>query len=74
MERHEAIAIVTGTGGQVAGLVTLEDLFEAILGTEITDEAEAIAGLRPAVAEARKSRLERLRRRRQQNNPQRDEQ
>jgi CBS domain containing-hemolysin-like protein len=62
--RHEAIALVTGRRAEPVGLVTLEDLFETILGMEITDEADAIAKLRPAVSDMRKRRLDRLRRKR----------
>ena len=60
---HEAIAIVYDPKGTAVGLVTLEDLFEAILGIEITDEAETIVRLRPAVSAHRRSRLNRLRKR-----------
>jgi CBS domain containing-hemolysin-like protein len=54
LQQREAIALVTGKRGDPAGLVTLEDLLEAILGMEIADEADAVASLRPAVVEARR--------------------
>jgi CBS domain containing-hemolysin-like protein len=69
LQQREAIALVTGKRGEFAGIVTVEDLLEAILGMEITDEAEAVASLRPAVVESRKHRATRLRRRRMQQHP-----
>jgi hypothetical protein len=64
LHQREAISLVTARSGEVVGLVTLEDLLEAILGMEITDEAEAVAGLRLAVETSRKRRIDELRRRR----------
>lgn len=69
LRQHEAIALVTGKRDKPVGLVTLEDLLEAILGMEITDEAEAVSLLRPAIAQLRQRRAEQLRRRRMQQNP-----
>lgn len=42
------------------GIVTLEDLFEALLGFAITDETKEAAQLRPAIAKLRKDRLDTL--------------
>ncbi|WP_298356548.1 CNNM domain-containing protein [Rhodoblastus sp.] len=64
LQQHEALALVSRKRAGFAGLVTIEDLLEAILGMEITDEAEAVAKLRPAVAESRRRRVARLRRKR----------
>lgn len=69
LQQHEAIALVADRRGEVIGLVTIEDLIEAILGMEITDEAEAVAALRPAVTQSRKRRAERLRRKRREQVP-----
>jgi len=68
LHRHEAIALVTGKRGRPVGLVTIEDLLEAILGIEITDESEAVARLRPLVARLRRHRVEQLRRNLMQRN------
>ncbi len=73
LAQHEAIALVTGKHGEIVGLVTLEDMLEAILGMEITDEAEAVASLRPAVDRSRKHRAAQLRRKRAQQEPPQEE-
>jgi CBS domain containing-hemolysin-like protein len=69
LAQREAIAVVVNKRGGLAGLVTLEDMLEAILGMEITDEADAISDLRPTVAQSRKERAEQLRRMRTQKQP-----
>jgi CBS domain containing-hemolysin-like protein len=65
LERREPVAMVTDEHGGVAGLVTLEDLTETILGTEIVDESDRVTDLRQAAARLRDERLERLRKTRQ---------
>jgi CBS domain containing-hemolysin-like protein len=64
LERREPIAMVTDEHGGVAGLVTLEDLTETMLGTEIVDEFDRIVDLRQKALELRDRRLERLRQKR----------
>ncbi len=65
VERREQIAMVTDEHGGIAGLVTLEDLTETMLGVEIVDESDTHVDLRQAAARLRDRRLERLRKRRQ---------
>jgi CBS domain containing-hemolysin-like protein len=65
LDERESVALVED-GGAVVGLATLEDLLEAMLGVEITDEPEDVVELRRAANEARRRRTERLRRHRQE--------
>lgn len=65
LDRREPIAMVADEHGGLAGLVTLEDLTETILGVEIVDELDRIPDLRQAAIEKRDRRLERLRRKRE---------
>ncbi len=65
LEQREPIAMVTDEHGGVAGLVTLEDLTETILGVEIVDESDQVADMRVTAAKLRDERMERLRKRRQ---------
>ena len=44
-EERRHMAIVTDDYGSVVGLVTMEDLFETLLGKEILDESDSVADL-----------------------------
>lgn len=52
LERQEQIALVVDEFGGMAGIVTMEDLVETLLGTEIIDEYDDVADMR-AVAKRR---------------------
>jgi CBS domain containing-hemolysin-like protein len=65
LDKREPIAMATDEHGGVAGLVTLEDLTETMLGVEIVDESDQIADLRAAAMRLRDGRLERLKQLRQ---------
>jgi CBS domain containing-hemolysin-like protein len=60
LERREPAAMVTDEHGGIAGMVTLEDLTEALLGVEIVDESDRIVDMRQAAVKLRDERLERL--------------
>ena len=57
LERREQIALVVDEFGGCAGLVTLEDLLETLLGREILDELDTVADLRKLATELRDRRL-----------------
>ena len=59
-QKHEHLAVVLDEYGGVSGLITLEDLFETILGVEITDELDQIVDLREAAIKIRDQRLARM--------------
>jgi CBS domain containing-hemolysin-like protein len=61
LAQREPIAVVADEHGGVAGLITLEDLTETILGTEIVDESDEVADLRVSAIRLRDRRLERMR-------------
>ncbi|HDP26047.1 MAG TPA: HlyC/CorC family transporter [Deltaproteobacteria bacterium] len=46
LEHHQHIAIVVDEYGAMKGLVTLEDLFETLLGIEIMDETDEVEDMR----------------------------
>jgi CBS domain containing-hemolysin-like protein len=62
LKRREPLAMVTDEHGGIAGLVTMEDLTETLLGAEIVDEFDTVVDLRRKALELRDQRLARLRR------------
>ena len=67
LERRDPAAMVTDEHGGIAGMVTLEDLTETLLGVEIVDESDRVVDMRQAAVKLRDERLERLAARRQLN-------
>jgi CBS domain containing-hemolysin-like protein len=61
LSAREAIAQVRDVGGRFIGIVTLEDLLEALIGIDITDEAESVAALRRDAERLRRRRTKMLR-------------
>lgn len=65
--RHQHLAIVVDEYGALAGVLTLEDVIETILGVEIVDETDRTADLRTVAARLRDERLSNITR--QQDRP-----
>lgn len=62
LKKSEPLAMVTDEHGGLAGLVTLEDLTETMLGTEIVDEFDRVVDLRKVALNLRDRRLAHIRR------------
>lgn len=59
-EGREHLAIVADEFGGLAGILTLEDLLETLLGVEIVDESDRVADLRQEAIRLRDKRLREL--------------
>ncbi|MFO7972926.1 MAG: CBS domain-containing protein, partial [Desulfobacterales bacterium] len=46
LDRREHIALVVDEYGGVAGVITMEDILETLIGTEIIDETDTIPNMR----------------------------
>ena len=57
LQKRQQILIVVDEYGGVEGLITMEDVIETILGTEILDEADKIADLRQLAKQHRDKRI-----------------
>ena len=46
IERREHIALVVDEFGGMAGVITMEDIIESLIGTEILDESDQVSDMR----------------------------
>jgi CBS domain containing-hemolysin-like protein len=54
LKKRSHIAIIEDQYGSVAGLVTLEDLLETVLGAEIVDETDKVVDLQKLARKRKK--------------------
>lgn len=59
-EGREHLAMVSDEFGGLAGMVTMEDLLETILGVEIVDEMDHVVDMREEAVKLREKRLQEL--------------
>jgi len=57
LNRRQHLFMVVDEYGGMEGLITMEDVLETILGTEILDEADKVADLRQLAKQRRDSRI-----------------
>ncbi len=69
LSSRESLAIATDEYGGVAGLLTLEDITETLLGAEIVDESDRFVDMRETALRLRGVRLERIRRLQEKQGP-----
>ena len=60
MKRREHVAVVLDDFGGMAGIVTMEDLIETILGMEIMDESDQATDMRILAQKHREKRAQAL--------------
>jgi CBS domain containing-hemolysin-like protein len=57
LKRRQHLFVVVDEYGGIAGLITMEDVLETILGVEIVDEADRIVDMRDAAKQRRDKRI-----------------
>ena len=69
LDHHEHLALVVDDFGGTSGLITMEDVVETLLGTEILDETDLVQDLRKHARERWKRRTSRLQQRVSEDSP-----
>ena len=58
LKRHEHMAVVVDEFGSFAGVVTLEDAIESLIGQEIMDEADEVEDMRALARQVSKNQAD----------------
>ena len=60
LKENKQLAVVKDSYGSISGLVTMEDVFETLLGLEIMDESDTVEDMQKHARELWQKRYDRI--------------